>query len=61
MMDKVHASLSEWMDGVHRPSAFSADGYLDAYTEHVTLLNVIKESNANGYHTMMNRIYRAAW
>lgn len=61
MFSKVHASLYEWNSGAFRPSAFSTDSYLDAYNEHVTLLTVIKENNVNGYHTMMHRIYRAAW
>ncbi|KAI8994098.1 hypothetical protein BD414DRAFT_411913 [Trametes punicea] len=56
----LHASLSEWSTGIHKKNTFSADAFLDAYNEHVTLLTGIKQKNVNGYHTMMHRLYIAA-
>ncbi|PIL28579.1 hypothetical protein GSI_08620 [Ganoderma sinense ZZ0214-1] len=56
----IHASLSEWRTGVHKPMAFSADAFADAYNEHITLLTGIKNKNIRGYHAMMHRLYREA-
>ncbi|PIL31106.1 hypothetical protein GSI_05802 [Ganoderma sinense ZZ0214-1] len=53
----IHASLSEWRTGIHKKGTFSADSFLDAYTEHVTLLTGIKAQNPRAYHTMMHRLY----
>ena len=57
---QLHASLSEWRTGVHKKGTFSADAFLDAYTEHVTLLTGIKTQNPRAYHTMMHRLYTEA-
>ncbi|TBU41222.1 hypothetical protein BD309DRAFT_868740 [Dichomitus squalens] len=56
----IHAALTEWKTGIHKPSSFSADAYADAYNEHLTLLRGIKEKNLHGYHRMTHRIFLAA-
>ncbi|KAI0749089.1 hypothetical protein C8Q74DRAFT_1212228, partial [Fomes fomentarius] len=56
----VHASLTEWKSGTHKPSPFSADSYLDAYNEHILLLNGIKQANLRAFHKMMHRLYVSA-
>ncbi|KAI0717684.1 hypothetical protein C8T65DRAFT_571521 [Cerioporus squamosus] len=56
----LHASLTEWSTGVHKPASFSADSYLDAYNEHIILLEGIKNASAGGYHKMMHRLYKLA-
>ncbi|EJF60826.1 hypothetical protein DICSQDRAFT_170686 [Dichomitus squalens LYAD-421 SS1] len=56
----IHAALTEWKSGTHKPSSFSADAYADAYNEHLTLLRGIKDKNLRGYHKMTHRIFLAA-
>ncbi|KAI1784148.1 hypothetical protein LXA43DRAFT_850149, partial [Ganoderma leucocontextum] len=56
----LHASLSEWRTGVHKRGTFSADAFLDAYTEHITLLTGIKTQNPRAYHVTMHRLYMEA-
>ncbi|TBU36602.1 hypothetical protein BD309DRAFT_878102 [Dichomitus squalens] len=56
----IHAALSGWRLGFLDPQAFSADAYVDAYNEHITLLTGIKSQNARGYHTMMHRLFTRA-
>ncbi|KAI0706333.1 hypothetical protein C8Q76DRAFT_696627 [Earliella scabrosa] len=56
----IHASLTEWQHGVYKPTSFSADSYLDAYNEHIVLLQGIKDTNVRAYHTIMHRLYTAA-
>ena len=60
MFFQIHAALSEWRTGVHKPMAFSADSFADAYNEHITLLTGIKNKNVRAYHAMMHRLYREA-
>ncbi|KAL1938986.1 hypothetical protein VTO73DRAFT_2203 [Trametes versicolor] len=56
----LHASLTEWKSGVHRPFPFSADAYVDVYNEHYTLIMGIRKKNARAYHTMMHRLFNVA-
>ncbi|KAI1782634.1 hypothetical protein LXA43DRAFT_1103652 [Ganoderma leucocontextum] len=56
----IHAALSEWKTGIHKPAAFSADVFADAYHEHTILLSGIKNKNVRAYHIMMHRLYREA-
>ncbi|EJF55361.1 hypothetical protein DICSQDRAFT_176032 [Dichomitus squalens LYAD-421 SS1] len=56
----IHAALSEWKTGVHKPKPFSADAVADAYNEHIILLTGIKNKNLRAYHAMMHRLYREA-
>ncbi|KAI0649797.1 hypothetical protein C8Q79DRAFT_940804 [Trametes meyenii] len=54
----IHASLSEWRSGIHKPTPFSSDSYADAYNEHVLLLKGILAKNGKAYHVMMHRLYQ---
>ncbi|KAI0765858.1 hypothetical protein BD413DRAFT_718059 [Trametes elegans] len=56
----MHASLTEWRTGVHKPAAFTGDTYVDAYNEHVLLLEGIKQKSPRAFHTMMHRLYQQA-
>ena len=57
---QIHASLSEWKTGFHKKSSFPADGFLDAYNEHHTVLEGIKKSNLGAYHFMMHWLFQEA-
>ncbi|KAH9910569.1 uncharacterized protein BXZ73DRAFT_83416 [Epithele typhae] len=57
---QIHASLSEWRQGTHKTSPFTADAYLDVYNEHVLLLNGIKDNNVRAFHTTMHRLFVSA-
>ncbi|KAH9846213.1 hypothetical protein C2E23DRAFT_696953, partial [Lenzites betulinus] len=56
----LHASVTEWRSGAHKPAAFSGDSYVDAYNEHVILLQGIQLKNLRAFHVMMHRLYRQA-
>ncbi|PIL37658.1 hypothetical protein GSI_01352 [Ganoderma sinense ZZ0214-1] len=57
----IHGSLMDWRSGdCVETSPFSADRYLDAYTEHKVLLNAIKKSAPVKYHTMMYKLFDEA-
>ncbi|KAH9941882.1 uncharacterized protein BXZ73DRAFT_41778 [Epithele typhae] len=56
----IHVSLSEWRQGTHKTSPFTADAYLDVYNEHVLLLNGIKDNNVRAFHTTMHRLFVSA-
>ncbi|KAH9857830.1 hypothetical protein C2E23DRAFT_881394 [Lenzites betulinus] len=54
----IHASLVDWKSGEFiNASSFSADRYLDAYNEHVTLLKAIRTASLQKYHTMTHKLY----
>ncbi|KAH9912534.1 uncharacterized protein BXZ73DRAFT_107377 [Epithele typhae] len=56
----IHSSLMDWSQGTHHPTNFTADKYLDAYTEHVLNLEQIKARNPRGYHKTMHGLYTMA-
>ncbi|KAJ3003309.1 hypothetical protein NUW54_g5369 [Trametes sanguinea] len=57
----IHASLLDWRSGDFTgASSFSADKYVDAYKEHLVLLEAIKSNSAVKYHTMMYKLYNTA-
>ncbi|KAI0349242.1 hypothetical protein OH77DRAFT_1415399 [Trametes cingulata] len=56
----LHAALTEWRLGFQKALAFSGDSFLDAYNEHVLLLQDIKAKNPRAYHVMMHRLYQRA-
>ncbi|KAI1785051.1 hypothetical protein LXA43DRAFT_1119318, partial [Ganoderma leucocontextum] len=53
----IHAAISEWRLGFHKPASFSADAFIDIYNEHMIILNTAKFRNPIGYHTLMHRLF----
>ncbi|KAI1781974.1 hypothetical protein LXA43DRAFT_907163, partial [Ganoderma leucocontextum] len=53
----IHAALSDWKLGTHKPASFTADAYVDVYKEHMTLLQAIKNGSLNSYHKLMHMLY----
>ncbi|PIL34531.1 hypothetical protein GSI_03309 [Ganoderma sinense ZZ0214-1] len=56
----IHASLVDWKSGECIETNFSAEKYMDAYSEHMTFLEAIKSSGPVKYHTMMYKLFDEA-
>jgi hypothetical protein len=53
-------SLYEWRNGVHQPTEFSSNSYLDVYDGRVNTFNYIWERHPGAYHSMMGDLYAQA-
>ncbi|KAN0102384.1 hypothetical protein V8E52_010847 [Russula decolorans] len=56
----LYAAIHEWRTGVHQPTDFSTDAYIDAYNGHVGTLNHLRAQRSGAFHVMMADLYNLA-
>ena len=60
MKSKLYAAINEWRTGVHQPTEFSTDAYIDAYNGHVGTLTHLRTERTSAFHVMMSDLYNLA-
>ena len=60
MKYQLYAAIREWRTGIHQPTDFSADTYMDVYDGHVNTLEHLCDERPRAYHVMMGELYDLA-
>ena len=58
MMYQLYAAIHKWHSGVHIPTEFSTNAYLDVYNGHIQTLNHISQNRNATFHRMMADIFQ---
>ncbi|KAN0113977.1 hypothetical protein V8E52_007126 [Russula decolorans] len=56
----LYAAIHKWRTGVHQPTDFSTNAYIDAYNGHVGTLNHLRAQRSGAFHVMMADLYNLA-
>jgi hypothetical protein len=60
MKYQLYAAIREWRTGIHQPTDFSTDTYMDVYDGHVNTLEHLCDEHPRAYHVMMGELYDLA-